>query len=153
MTGIPINLNNRLHSSLCSLVTLTVRQEKRSRSSAVPVSFASSPSFASTRFSKRFESYMGGVVSIKGVSEGGGGGRTYDTCFEFGWFAVEYVGEFDTIFDDSDGTVEEAHQVASRSISASLAVPFLKRCMHLVVSPALLVNISPSFCRTAIRNW
>jgi hypothetical protein len=73
MTGIPINLNKHLHSSLCSLVILTVRREKRSRSLAVPVSFASSPSsFASARFSKRFESYMGGVVSIRGMREGGG---------------------------------------------------------------------------------
>ena len=34
--GIPISANSRLHSSLCSLVTLTVRLAKRSTSSVVP---------------------------------------------------------------------------------------------------------------------
>lgn len=76
--GIPIKPSSFLHSSLCSLVTLTVRLEKRSTSSAVPfhrvnavreqmhnityhtpVSLASSPSsLASSRFSNRLESYQ-----------------------------------------------------------------------------------------------
>src|ERR1700691_2349804 len=64
ITGIPINLSKRLHSSLCSFVTLTVRRENRSRSSAVPVSLASFPSsFASARFSNRFESCGGDDVN------------------------------------------------------------------------------------------
>ncbi len=57
-TGIPINESSLRHSSLCWLVTLTVRLENLSTSSAVPISFASSPpSFASSRLSNRFESY------------------------------------------------------------------------------------------------
>tara|TARA_R110002003_G_scaffold104_43_gene8582 strand:- start:188 stop:880 length:693 start_codon:yes stop_codon:yes gene_type:complete len=42
MYGMPISFNSRWHSSLCSLVTRTVRLENFSTSSAVPVSFASS---------------------------------------------------------------------------------------------------------------
>ena len=34
--GMPMRLRSLLHSSLCSRVTLTVRREKRSMSSAVP---------------------------------------------------------------------------------------------------------------------
>jgi hypothetical protein len=36
MTGMPIRVNSRLHSSLCCRVTLTVRRVKRSMSSVVP---------------------------------------------------------------------------------------------------------------------
>ena len=57
-TGMPISLRSFWHSSLCSRVTRTVRLVNLSTSSAVPVSFASSPSaFASSLLSKRFASY------------------------------------------------------------------------------------------------
>ena len=53
--GTPISRKSFLHSSLCSLVTLTVRRENLSTSSVVPISFASSLAFvASSRFANRF---------------------------------------------------------------------------------------------------
>jgi uncharacterized membrane protein YjjP (DUF1212 family) len=56
--GTPINLRRRLHSSLCSFVTLTVLRLNLSTSSDVPISFASSfASFASSRFAYRFANY------------------------------------------------------------------------------------------------
>jgi len=87
-------------------------------------------------------------VSIRGMREGG---RTYDACFEFGWFAVEYVGGFDTVFDDSDGRRSPSNGFTHHQRLST--VLFSKPRTHLVVSPASLVNISPSFCRTAMRNW
>jgi hypothetical protein len=56
--GTPINLRSRLHSSLCSFVTLTVLRLNLSTSSVVPISFASSfASFASSRLAYRFANY------------------------------------------------------------------------------------------------
>jgi hypothetical protein len=66
--GIPISLSNRLQSSFCSRVTLTVLLANFSISSAVPVSFASVCSASAwalraTRFASSPDLRVGGFPS------------------------------------------------------------------------------------------
>ena len=48
------------------------------------------------------------------MCEGSLGRDTYDAGFQFGRFSIKYVGGFDTVLDDSDGTVKETHQMTTR---------------------------------------
>jgi hypothetical protein len=140
-TGMPISLSNLRHSSLCSRVTLTVRREKRSTSSAVPretmhcepqdkeqtwssppVSLASSPSafasspsaFASSRLSNRFASYN--VTPLVPTMCEGEKIKAHYSGLEIWRLAVENIGGLDSIFDDPDGAIEESHQMAMTNI-------------------------------------
>ena len=80
--------------------------------SAVPVSFASSPSaFASSLLSKRFASYTCTHFNetLLGIPQ-----YTYHTRLQLRWSAVKRVRGFDTILHYSNGSVEEPHKLTCR---------------------------------------
>lgn len=113
-TGMPISVSKRRHSSLCSRVTLTVRRENRSRSSAVPVSLASSPSaLASSRFSKRFDSCR--ASRYKATPQTRKWSRaTHHSLLHLRRLSIKDIRRLDTIFHYPNRAVEEAHEMARR---------------------------------------
>ena len=114
-----MSVRRRLHSSLCSRVTLTVRRENLSISSTVPVSFASSPSsLASARFSNLFDSYKihnprHSVVYIYDVNSL----TTHHALFHLRRLPVKHISGLDPILHNTNSAVEEPHEM-TRGLSS-----------------------------------
>jgi len=123
-TGIPISFSSQRDSSLCLLVTLTVRREKRSTSSVVPTEYMScnrvngdcevinlslwpplfplSPPPALSRL--RRSHHRSPNVLTEAID-------THHTDLKFWWLAIENVRGLDPIFDNSDSAIEGTHQM------------------------------------------
>lgn len=85
---------------------------------------------------------------------------THNSSFEIRWFPVENVHRLDTVVDHTKGPEEEPHKMTMLgkrsswvSTAGAIHAGDVRGGTYLVTSPFSFINMVPSFCRTATRNW